>query len=86
MGARVSQQVIHVIIRLNVLPNKWNDNLSQVVGWPPSSVLVAPQRPPKNQGINQVCSHVKSIIQGGAHVVQCIHQNSEACTQVKYNI
>jgi len=74
MGARVSQQVSHVIIRLNVLQMMWND-LSQVAGQPPSSVLIAPHCPPKVQGINQVGSHVKSIVQGGAYVFQCIHQD-----------
>jgi hypothetical protein len=74
MGARASQQVSCVIIRVNVLQNMWND-ISQVMGQSPSSVLVAPQRPSKDEGINQVGSHVKSIVQGGAHVVQYIHQN-----------
>jgi len=69
IGARVYQQGSHGIVRLNFLQKMWND-FSQVLGQPPSSVLVAPQCLPKDQGINQVGSHVKSIIQVGAHVVQ----------------
>jgi hypothetical protein len=35
------------------------------------SVLVASQYPPKDSCVNQACGYVQSIIQGGAHVVEC---------------
>jgi hypothetical protein len=72
MGTIMSQQGIHVKQRLKVLPNKWN-NLSQVVGQPPSSMLVSHRHPPKDQGINQVGSQVKSIIQGSLLIpIMCV--------------